>query len=93
VDTANRSTAIVSSLFPEKIQQQLMEEACPQEKSALIGGKNDNAMISNKPIADLFPETTIMVSQKGRRKNVRRRFWFLSRVLCSILASVRRPCW
>jgi len=73
VGHAARSTAIVSSLFPKDIQERLMaEESANQGRSykdsPLNGtttstedqGGSLSAGISGKPIADLFPEVTLM---------------------------------
>jgi hypothetical protein len=78
VDAANRSTAIVDSLFPANVRDRILEDRAVtkvrKRSSALKGylfGDN-KAMIEakdeegggykTKPIADLFPETTILVS-------------------------------
>jgi hypothetical protein len=73
--TARKQHAIVSSLFPRAIQKQLMEEADNEEKfgkgklstlgkAGLRNYLNEedrvNEVTDSKPIADLFPDTTIM---------------------------------
>ena len=50
---AQRSTAIVDSLFPKNVAKQMMDYDSNDQD-----GKN--ADIKSKPIADLFPETTVM---------------------------------
>jgi class 3 adenylate cyclase len=75
LDTAKRSTAIVSSIFPQKVRDQLM--AAPVQGNAtklrsMISGRqstkplgvdgterSDPGMIGG-PIADLFPDCTVM---------------------------------
>jgi hypothetical protein len=72
--TATKQHALVSSLFPKSIQKQLMEEVEDGMKtgkkfssygkaglrSYLDGESRDNEATNSKPIADLFPETTVM---------------------------------
>jgi hypothetical protein len=76
---AARSTAIVSSLFPSNIRDRLYKDQEEQEKqrhqagnlknflrdggSNMIDGISDT-QFSSKPLADLFPETTVLVSSK-----------------------------
>ena len=78
--TAERTTAIVASMFPKEVQDRIMEQA---EHEALLGaqakkpaGRNAKSQMQaffsegacasdaprpkSKPIADLFPEATIM---------------------------------
>ena len=81
---AKRSNAVVASLFPKKVREQLLQEAEEQilanEKSGTKGilrlgavpksqlkeflnegvAKADGVAFDTKPIADLFPSTTIM---------------------------------
>jgi hypothetical protein len=67
---AVRATEIVSSLFPEAVQQQLMEQVAQDDeysgalKGPFGGEKHNNDMPESnftiKPIADFFPSTTIM---------------------------------
>ena len=78
VKTAERQNALVSSLFPKKIQKKLLadlEEAENQKRSNtgkaglrkyLSDGndapqkESDGSKAGTKPIADLFPDATIM---------------------------------
>lgn len=64
MERALASGAIVSSLFPEKVKQQLYEEHKQDHKAETLKGffaNNDSASaMSSKPIADLFPETTVL---------------------------------
>jgi hypothetical protein len=74
---AARSTAIVSSLFPSNVRDRLYKEQEEQEKrrhqagnlkSFLRDGGSSvddgitNIQYSSKPLADLFAETTVLVS-------------------------------
>jgi hypothetical protein len=76
---AARSTAIVSSLFPSNIRDRLFKDQEEQEKQRhkagnlknflRDGGNNmidgiSDTQFSSKPLADLFPETTVLVSSK-----------------------------
>jgi hypothetical protein len=73
--TAQKQHAIVSSLFPKSVHKKLMQEAEDdlklQKTSLSTYGKaglrnylreedRENEVTKTKPIADLFPETTIM---------------------------------
>ncbi|KAG7350433.1 adenylate/guanylate cyclase [Nitzschia inconspicua] len=74
VTTAKKQNALVSSLFPKNIKQQLMEEVEEEPRKNVIGkagiksylgdrasensGKNQYG--NTKPIADLFPDCTVM---------------------------------
>lgn len=76
--TAQRTNAVVSSLFPEDVQRRIMAEAEAQEKkeqrmtvtnkmkeflqdTAQPTSKGDKAAeLRGKPIADFFPEATVM---------------------------------
>ena len=71
VGAAARSSAIVSSLFPETVRHRLMEQQQNDSKSRNLKGflaahkselstENRVALFQTKPIADLFPETTII---------------------------------
>lgn len=75
LNTAEKSTAIVSSLFPKKIQERLMAEQGSSSgfkkgvfssekdrvKSFLSGGSiDDEDELDTKPIADLFPHATVL---------------------------------
>jgi class 3 adenylate cyclase len=59
VNAAARSSAIVSSLFPSNVRDRLMaqdHEADRERRDARgVGG-----IYKSKPIADLFPETTVL---------------------------------
>ena len=74
LDTAQRSTAIVSSIFPKNVRDQLFQtpvqgnatklrclanDAKPKQRKRLINGVDDPDIgNANKPIADLFPDCT-----------------------------------
>ena len=79
VKTAARQNALVSSLFPKKVQKKLLAdmEALEQEKRSHLGRAGLRKYLSDgptmeptspaaaaqnptKPIADLFPDTTVM---------------------------------
>jgi class 3 adenylate cyclase len=76
INAAARSNAIVSALFPSNVRDRLFAEAKEEEqkgnrwlapksglKNFLAEGEaktDDGMMFKSKPIADLFPETTIM---------------------------------
>ena len=82
VSTALRQNAIVSSLFPKKVQEQMLAEVdaknrasntgkagiksylfdvqSKEKSSANEGAEKGGPSDKSKPIADLFPETTIM---------------------------------
>lgn len=83
LSAAQRTTAIVSSLFPKNIQQRIMQEA---EDQAVLEGKQkkmfgfapksqlqdfladgtqeeSHTNLKSKPIADLFPDVTIMFGE------------------------------
>lgn len=61
-----RSNAIVNSMFPGDIRNRMFADDKTKLKSFLNGKDSDNedpledGEITSKPIADLFPETTIM---------------------------------
>jgi hypothetical protein len=70
--TAQRTNAIVSSMFPKNVQERILEQAenkgqgrgvrtsQNKELSQFLGGDYERIKKhSEKPIADLFPETTI----------------------------------
>jgi hypothetical protein len=82
--TAKKQHALVSSLFPKSIQKKLMEEVEEGMKtgkkfssfgkaglrSYLDEEGRDNEVTNTKPIADLFPETTVMFADiAGKYKN------------------------
>ena len=71
--TAVQSSAIVSSLFPSNVRSRLYEEAKPESANAFLPQKNrlktflgddghttDQKEMKDRPIADLFPETTVL---------------------------------
>ena len=74
--TAVRSTAIVSSLFPSNVRDKLFPEAEPEaapiskklafareakrEDGVVEEVSEKQPLISNGPIADLYPETTVL---------------------------------
>jgi class 3 adenylate cyclase len=66
--SANKSNAIVNSLFPANVRDRLMDQALADNETAqatnrsLFENGQTRAMgsIHVKPIADLFPETTVM---------------------------------
>jgi len=72
--TAKRTSAIVSSIFPKSVQDRLMYESNEQssKSSQIYQSKQMSDLMSSRdmsssifatpPIADLFPEATIMVS-------------------------------
>lgn len=68
LDTAERSTAIVSNLFPSGVRETLMKEAIQEDSQSrhLARGKTSGALSTSEtifgssPIAELFPESTIM---------------------------------
>jgi class 3 adenylate cyclase len=71
VGAAARSSAIVSSLFPEAVRERLMAQQMDDAKSRNLKGflasdksdlttENKSMLFLTKPIADLFPETTII---------------------------------
>lgn len=76
MSTARRQNALVSSLFPKNVQKKLMEEIeeeATKNKTGKAGLRNylnngqeetpeegGKGTFKTKPIADLFPETTIM---------------------------------
>jgi len=62
-DTAVKTTAVVSSLFPENVTKRLMNEVDTgaddgkNKKGMFLSNKHDNSFDpKSKPIADLFPE-------------------------------------
>jgi hypothetical protein len=61
---AVRSNAIVSSLFPEAIKERLLaeqeeDEVAPSSEQKLEE-RDESGMFKNKPIADLYPEATVL---------------------------------
>jgi hypothetical protein len=74
VKSAIRSSAIVSSMFPSNVRGRLYKEQDEKERyrsnnlksylrdSGGVVNGDDYKQSNSKPLADLFPETTIMVS-------------------------------
>jgi len=73
IDTATRSGAIVSSLFPKAVQEKLMEEAVGgrkergglRKRSSAVSDKveeesNTTDLTTTRPLADLYLNTTIL---------------------------------
>lgn len=75
VEAANRSTAIVDSLFPSNVRDRILEDRAVTKarkkrdtlKGFLFGveksvfeAKTEEGGYKTKPIADLFPQTTIL---------------------------------
>ena len=59
--TANRSHAIVTSLFPSNVRDQL----CTQQMNGAIAGEKGKttynlSQVLGPPIAELYPETTVI---------------------------------
>jgi hypothetical protein len=65
---AVQSTAIVSSLFPKNVRDRLMQTQATDSDTdeskarlmSFMGGANERGFDSNKPIADLFPNCTVL---------------------------------
>lgn len=71
-DKANRTTKIVNAMYPASVRQRLMNEASSSESQ--LGGRlpfrskkggncetsDDGSVFGSKPIADLFPDATIL---------------------------------
>jgi hypothetical protein len=67
---AAQSNAIVSQVFPSNIRMKMMEEAVSNKRGTLKGflssgdadtmGPNNNNIFKSDPIADFFPETTVV---------------------------------
>lgn len=71
LDTATKSSAIVNSLFPENVRDRLMAEAGHDKRNVIkkdvFNTSEGNDLLTDlsgpaytKPIADLFPEVTVM---------------------------------
>lgn len=60
MDTAKRSDAIISSLFPSNVRDKLypIDNIVGNNKSDLNDGPSKN--LSSPPIAQLYPETTVL---------------------------------
>ena len=72
MDKAKRTHQIVASLFPKNIREQILNDngdfnqggllgAKNNLKSFVKGGMNDNHIFGQMPIADMYPEATVMV--------------------------------
>jgi hypothetical protein len=61
-NAAARSNAIVSSLFPSNVRdlEVHVSKGKNRSKSATNNKENDVGVYKSKPIADLFPETTVL---------------------------------
>jgi hypothetical protein len=68
-DTANKTNAIISSLFPEVVRDRLFEESKNNAKQGVKKFMNDSSdqedltygiRSGSAPIADLFPDCTVM---------------------------------
>ena len=65
---ATKTNAIVTNLFPEQVRDRLMEEASPKKKKMdsnklqmfLNGETQESAPTSSPPIADLYPEVSLV---------------------------------
>lgn len=63
---AVRSNAIVSSMFPEAVMERLVAETENKTRQKINGFENsqdekdENGMFKSKPIADLYPEATVL---------------------------------
>jgi hypothetical protein len=55
MDSAIRTSNLISSMFPENVRDRLMEDAMQDEGKTSVGGG-----IKTRPIADFFPEATII---------------------------------
>ena len=66
VNTANRSQAIVSSLFPSNVRDQLLHQDGPNTNNISTKGlsattnKSFLPKLSGPPIAELYPDTTVL---------------------------------
>jgi hypothetical protein len=54
MDSAIRTSNLISSMFPENVRDRLMDDALQDEGRTVDGG------FKTRPIADFFPEATIM---------------------------------
>lgn len=58
---AVKSANVISELFPENVRARLMEEAGKQEDARTMANAGQKMEVTpSKPIADFFPETTIL---------------------------------
>jgi class 3 adenylate cyclase len=69
MSSAERTNALVSSLFPETVQKRIMDDAVQSDKVSrertgnnMFGGdvNNESTSFTSRPIADLFPNTTVL---------------------------------
>ena len=73
MEKAKRTHRIVASLFPKNIREQILNDdgefrnggmlgAKNNLKSFVSGGMNENNIFGQMPIADMYPECTVMVT-------------------------------
>ena len=73
MDKAKRTHRIVASLFPKNIRDQILNDDGEFRQGGLLGAKNtmtsiarggmdENHVFGQMPIADLYPEATVLVS-------------------------------
>eukprot|EP00977_Amphora_coffeiformis_P019070 scaffold6899_cov183-Amphora_coffeaeformis.AAC.3 len=71
MDKAKRTHQIVASLFPKNIREQILNDNGDFNQGGLLGAKNnlktfvkggmnDNQIFGQMPIADMYPEATVM---------------------------------
>lgn len=69
LDKAAHSAAIVSSLFPKQVREQLLEESKEKERimeqnknrlHKFLAEEGNNSVAPSRPIAELFPQCTVM---------------------------------
>uniref|UniRef100_A0A7S3KYZ1 Guanylate cyclase domain-containing protein n=1 Tax=Amphora coffeiformis TaxID=265554 RepID=A0A7S3KYZ1_9STRA len=71
MEKAKRTHRIVASLFPKNIREQILNDdgefrnggmlgAKNNLKSFVSGGMNENNLFGQMPIADMYPECTVM---------------------------------
>jgi hypothetical protein len=65
MDSAIRTSNLVASMFPENVRDRLMEDVLQDEgKTSILDGKGNPSSVvgglKTRPIADFFPEVTIM---------------------------------
>ena len=101
VERAVKSSAVVSSLFPEQIKEQIINNSAPnptkdQQKIWNNDGKKKelNGQPKARPMASKYPETTIMFAGKLCNEIDRMvRIVFLESVLIRLVPFVDRHCW
>jgi hypothetical protein len=100
--TAKKQHALVASLFPKSIQKKLMEEVEEEMKagkklssfgkaglrSYLDEEGRENEATNTKPIADLFPETTVMFADIAGENKLQ----YLPCLICWTMNSDRHIC-